>query len=97
MLTKVIIYDNLLTCEKRIADEKNNERMSTESFTTNKKERMQEGVSLAQGEKKHLAGQQLTPRYEVVQQLKDARKAQDMTQEVLAERVGTKKSNISRF
>ena len=69
--------------------------MSTESFTTNKKERMQEGVSLAQGEKKHLAGQQLTPRYEVVQQLKDARKAQDMTQEVLAE--GTKKSNISRF
>ena len=57
--------------------------MSTESFTTNKKERMQEGVSLAQGEKKHLAGQQLTPRYEVVQQLKDARKAQDMTQEVL--------------
>ena len=66
--------------------------MSTESFTTNKKERMQEGVSLAQGEKKHLAGQQLTPRYEVVQQLKDARK-----QEVLAERVGTKKSNISRF
>ena len=34
---------------------------------------------------------------EVVQQLKDARKAQDMTQEVLAERVGTKKSNISRF
>ena len=97
MLTKVIIYDNLLTCEKRIADKKNNERMSTESFTTNKKERMQEGVSLAQGEKKHLAGQQLTPRYEVVQQLKDARKAQDMTQEVLAERVGTKKSNISRF
>ena len=61
LLTKVIIYDNLLTCEKRIA------------------------------------GQQLTPRYEVVQQLKDARKAQDMTQEVLAERVGTKKSNISRF
>ena len=65
-MTKVIIYDNLLTCEKRIAAYKNNERMSTESFTTNKKERMQEGVSLAQGEKKHLAGQQLTPRYEVV-------------------------------
>ena len=55
---------------------------------------MQEGVSLAQGEKKHLAGQQLTPRYEVVQQLKDARKAQDMTQEVLAERVGNEKSLI---
>jgi len=39
----------------------------------------------------------LLPRYEVVEQLKNARKAQDVTQEVLAERVGTKKSNISRF
>ena len=75
---------------------KSNERISRKSLQQ-KIERMQEGVSLAQGEKKHLAGQQLTPRYEVVQQLKDARKAQDMTQEVLAERVGTKKSNISRF
>lgn len=95
LLTKVIIYDNLITCEKRIT-EKSNERMSRKSLQQ-KIERMQEGVSLAQGEKKYLAGQQLTPRYEVVQQLKDARKAQDMTQEVLAERVGTKKSNISRF
>ena len=40
---------------KKNCSYKNNERMSTESFTTNKKERMQEGVSLAQGEKKHLA------------------------------------------
>ena len=39
----------------------------------------------------------LTPHYEVVEQLKSARKAQNVTQEVLAERVGTKKSNISRF
>jgi transcriptional regulator with XRE-family HTH domain len=39
----------------------------------------------------------LTPRYEVVEQLKNARKAQNVTQEILAERVGTKKSNISRF
>ena len=39
----------------------------------------------------------LAPRYEVVEQLKAARKAQDITQEVLAERVGTKKSNISRL
>ena len=39
----------------------------------------------------------LIPRYEVVEQLKNARKAQDVTQAVLAERVGTKKSNISRF
>ncbi len=38
-----------------------------------------------------------SPRYEVVEQLKAARKAQDITQEVLADRVGTKKSNISRF
>ena len=30
----------------------------------------------------------LTPRYEVVEQLKSARKAQNVTQEVLAERVG---------
>ena len=39
----------------------------------------------------------LIPRYEVVEQLKNARKAQDVTQAVLAERVGTKKSTISRF
>lgn len=39
----------------------------------------------------------LIPRYEVVEQLKSARKAQNVTQEILAERVGTKKSNISRF
>ncbi len=37
------------------------------------------------------------PRYEVVEQLKAARKAQDITQEALAARIGTKKSNISRF
>ena len=40
---------------------------------------------------------QLTPRYEIVDLLKAARKAQDITQEDLAKRVGTKKSNISRF
>lgn len=43
------------------------------------------------------ADKSLVPRYEVVEQLKHARKAQNMTQEVLAERVGTKKSNISRL
>lgn len=36
-------------------------------------------------------------RYEVVEQLKNARRSQNVTQEMLAERVGTKKSNISRF
>lgn len=41
--------------------------------------------------------QSLLPRYEIVEQLKNARQAQNVTQEVLAERVGTKKSNISRF
>lgn len=40
---------------------------------------------------------ELAPRYELVEQLKAARKAQDITQEDLAARVGTKKSNISRF
>ena len=75
---------------KKELQKKSNERISRK-YIAAKDRRMQEGVSLAQGEKKHLAGQQLTPRYEVVQQLKDARKAQDMTQEVLAERVGTKK------
>lgn len=40
---------------------------------------------------------ELITRFEVVEQLKAARKAQDMTQEALAARVGTKKSNISRF
>lgn len=37
------------------------------------------------------------PRYEVVEELKQARREQHMTQEALAELVGTKKSNISRF
>ena len=40
---------------------------------------------------------QLSPRYEVVEQLKQARKSLNVTQEDLAERVGTKKSNSSRF
>ena len=39
----------------------------------------------------------ISARLMAVEQLKQARKAQDITQEVLAERVGTKKSNISRF
>lgn len=39
----------------------------------------------------------LVPRREAVEQLREARKALNVTQEMLAERVGTKKSNISRF
>ncbi len=38
-----------------------------------------------------------TPRESVTRQLKEVRKEQGMTQERLAELVGTKKSNISRF
>ena len=38
-----------------------------------------------------------SPREEVVRQLKEVRKAEGMTQEHLAELVGTKKSNISRL
>ena len=38
-----------------------------------------------------------TPRAEVARQLKEVRKAEGMTQEYLAELVGTKKSNISRL
>ena len=41
--------------------------------------------------------QNLAPRYEIVEQLKAARKEKDLTQEELAKKVGTKKSNISRF
>lgn len=38
-----------------------------------------------------------SPRQSVVRQLKEVRKDQGMTQERLAELVGTKKSNISRL
>ena len=47
--------------------------------------------------KKSTQYDRISPRQDVVKQLKAARKAQDITQEVLAERVGTKKSNISRL
>ncbi len=36
-------------------------------------------------------------REEIAQQLREVRKSQGMTQESLADRVGTKKSNISRL
>ncbi len=38
-----------------------------------------------------------TPRQEIARQIKEVRKAEGMTQEHLAELVGTKKSNISRL
>ena len=39
----------------------------------------------------------LEPRLEVISQIKQVRREQRITQEVLAERAGTKKSNISRL
>lgn len=38
-----------------------------------------------------------SPRLDIVRQLKEVRKAEGMTQEELAELVGTQKSNISRL
>lgn len=39
----------------------------------------------------------LKPRYEIISQIIEERSRQNITQEELALRVGTKKSNISRF
>ena len=39
----------------------------------------------------------LRPRYEIISQIIEIRKEQHMTQEELAKRVGTQKSNISRL
>ena len=39
----------------------------------------------------------ISPRQEIARQLKEVRKSEGMTQEYLAELVGTKKSNISRL
>ena len=41
--------------------------------------------------------EKLKPRYELIAQIIDARNKQNITQEELALRVGTQKSNISRF
>ena len=41
--------------------------------------------------------EKLRPRYEAVAQIIRARKEQNMTQEELARRIGTQKSNISRL
>ena len=41
--------------------------------------------------------EKLKPRYEIISQIIEARKAQNMTQSELARRVGTQKSNISRL
>ena len=41
--------------------------------------------------------EKLKPRYELIAQIVDARNKLEITQEELAQRVGTQKSNISRF
>ena len=41
--------------------------------------------------------ERLKPRYEIISQIINARKEQNMTQEELAKKVGTQKSNISRL
>ena len=58
---------------------------------------MTENTKKAAPQRKIKKNTELAPRYEIVELLKAARKAQDITQEDLAARVGTKKSNISRF
>lgn len=52
---------------------------------------------LMMDEEFRLEYEKLKPRYEVISQFIEARNAQHMTQEELALRVGTQKSNISRF
>ena len=41
--------------------------------------------------------ERLRPRYEAIEQIVKARKEQNITQEELAKRIGTQKSNISRL
>ncbi len=58
--------------------------------------RQQERIAgMEEGNKKRC--EDVSPRREVARQVREARKAEGMTQEYLAELVGTKKSNISRL
>lgn len=54
-------------------------------------------VKLLQNEEVRIEYEQLKPRYEIIAQIIRARKEQGITQEELAVRCGTKKSNISRM
>lgn len=60
------------------------------SFDAVKNELMQDEEFRSEYEK-------LQPRYEIISQIIEARKAQNMTQAELAKLVGTQKSNISRL
>lgn len=52
---------------------------------------------LMKDEEFKLEYERLKPRYELIAQIIDARNQQNITQEELALRVGTQKSNITRF
>jgi len=60
------------------------------SFDTLKSELMQDNEFRNEYEK-------LRPRYDIISQIIETRKAQNMTQAELAKLVGTQKSNISRL
>ena len=83
VFTKVIVYDNL----RRGGTVMSN---ASVSFDTIKNELMQEDEFRSEYEK-------LQPRYEIISQIIEARKARNMTQAELAKLVGTQKSNISRL
>ena len=63
---------------------------ASESFETIKNELMKDEEFKSEYER-------LKPRYDIISQIINARKEQNMTQEELAKRVGTQKSNISRL
>ena len=73
---------------KVIIDDNFEARQSREFVKNRQKENTRE---------KCIVKRSTTPREDVVRQLKEVRKAEGMTQEHLAELVGTKKSNISRL
>ncbi|MCC2253729.1 helix-turn-helix domain-containing protein [Ruminococcus sp. CLA-AA-H200] len=54
-------------------------------------------ADLIKDEEFRIEYEKLKPRYEAIEQVIRARKEQNITQAELARRVGTQKSNISRF
>ena len=91
LLTKVIIYDNLNTCSRSLY------RRVVQEETGSKDDldmRFEAGEAHM---RRKILKKMTSPREDVVRQLKEVRKAEGMTQEHLAELVGTKKSNISRL
>ena len=54
-------------------------------------------AELMQDEQFRAEYEKLRPRYEIISRIIEARKEQNMTQEQLARKIGTQKSNISRL